>query len=104
MAAQTTTVSFRCMEEGTVEDYEALHQSEQDYICGLLDRILVALVKLEGCLSGYQVSRLEHCLEIATRAERNGAEMTWILEMHDLFHTDKLVEKMGKSLSRAQIL
>ena len=67
-------VSFQRMEDGTREDYEFLDGSEREYALGLPDTILGALGKLDHTLQGYPVSRLEHSLQTATRAFRDGAD------------------------------
>jgi predicted HD phosphohydrolase len=67
-------VSFQRMEDGTREDYEFLDRSEREYALGLPDTILGALAKLDHTLQGYPVSRLEHSLQTATRALRDGAD------------------------------
>lgn len=79
-------VSFRQMKDGTREDYEFLARLEDEYIKGLPDRILGALRELEHTLGGYQVTRLEHSLQTATRAEDDGADDDMVLGalLHDL--------------------
>jgi predicted HD phosphohydrolase len=67
-------VSFQRMEDGTREDYEFLDRSEREYALGLPDTIVGALEKLDHTLQGYPVSRLEHSLQTATRALRDGAD------------------------------
>lgn len=80
------TVSFRRMKDGTKADYELLERLEQDFVDQLPDRILEALRRLDHTLSGYQVTRLEHSLQTATRAEDDGADEEMILGalLHDL--------------------
>ena len=80
------TVSFKQMKEGTKEEYLFLNKHEDDFAKGLPDRILNALQQLENTLSGYQVSRLEHSLQSATRAEEDGADDEMIVAalVHDL--------------------
>ena len=80
------TVGFRQMRDGTKEDYEFLARLEEEYIEGLPDRILDALRALDNTLSGYQVTRLEHSLQAATRAEDDGADEEMVLGalLHDL--------------------
>ena len=80
------TVSFRQMKEGTKEDYDFLANLEAEYIKGLPDRILQALRDLENTLGGYQITRLEHSLQTATRAEEDGADEEMVLGalLHDL--------------------
>ena len=80
------TVQFTQMRDGTKQDYELLHSLEQSYVAALPDRILAALRALDDGLGGYQVSRLQHSLQAATRAERDGADSEWIVAalVHDI--------------------
>lgn len=80
------TVRFRQMKDGTEAEYLLLHQLEREYIGQLPDRILAALRALDGGLAGYQVTRLEHSLQTATRAEADGADEEMIAGalVHDL--------------------
>jgi len=80
------TVSFTRMDEGTTEDYAFLHGLERDYIASLPDRLLDALKGLDNSLAGYKISRLEHSLQTATRAEADGADDEMIVAalIHDL--------------------
>ncbi len=79
-------VQFVRMADGTKEEYEFLHGFERAYIAELPDRILANLRLLEGGLDGYRVTRLEHSLQSATRAERDGADVDWIVAalVHDI--------------------
>jgi len=79
-------VSFLRMEDGTREDYELLDRCEQDYVRALPDRILAALGKLDQSLPGYRLSRLEHSLQAATRALKDGADDELIVAalIHDV--------------------
>jgi len=79
-------VSFRQMKDGTREDYLLLDQSERDYALFLPQRILAALKHLEHSLEGYPLSRLEHSLQTATRAEADGADEEMIVGalLHDI--------------------
>lgn len=80
------TVSFRQMKDGTRADYLFLNRLERDYIGRLPDRILHALRALDAGLGGYRVTRLEHSLQTATRAEADGADEEMIVGalVHDL--------------------
>jgi predicted HD phosphohydrolase len=80
------TVSFLEMKHGTREDYLLLDRSERDFAKGLPDRLLEALGKLDQSLEGYKVSRLEHSLQTASRAERAGADEELVVAalLHDL--------------------
>ncbi len=79
-------VSFTQMKDGTKEDYEFLTEHEIAYTKGTADRLLKALVSLDESLSGYQITRLGHSLQSATRAERDGADTDWIVSalLHDI--------------------
>lgn len=80
------TVSFRQMKDGTKAEYLLLNELERQYIRRLPDRILDALRALDDGLAGYQVTRLEHSLQTATRAEADGADEDMIAGalIHDL--------------------
>ena len=80
------TVEFTQMQYGTARDYGLLHQLETDYCRALPDRLLAALERLGDSLQGYQVSRLEHSLQSATRAEADGADIETVVAalLHDL--------------------
>lgn len=79
-------VSFTKMEDGTVEDYAFLAKHEHAFVQDLPSRIMSALEKLRNSFSGYKIDRLEHSLQSATRAERDGADIDWIVSalIHDL--------------------
>ena len=79
-------VKFTEMKQGSKEDYELLSKFEKEYAEKLPDRILEALLNLGDSMEGYQVSRLEHSLQSATRAERDGAneEMIVATLLHDI--------------------
>ena len=80
------TVRFTQMKDGGAEDYRLLDRYERDFAAGTADRVLAALADLQHSMSGYQVSRLEHSLQTATRAERDGAdpEMVVTALLHDI--------------------
>lgn len=79
-------VKFTAMKDGDKEDYDFLTEHEVAFTQGTADRLLAALVDLDKGLSGYQVSRLGHSLQAATRAERDGADTDWIVAalLHDI--------------------
>jgi predicted HD phosphohydrolase len=74
------------MRDGTAQDYQLLHRLEQAYIQTLPDRLLAALQDLSESLPGYQVSRLEHSLQSASRAEDDGADIDMVVAalLHDI--------------------
>lgn len=79
-------VKFTAMQDGDREDYDFLTKHEVDHTRRTADRLLAALVELDEGLSGYQISRLGHSLQSATRAERDGADIDWIVAalLHDI--------------------
>ena len=80
------TVKFTQMKEGSKEDYELLAEYEKNYVNELPDRILESLKNLDNSVDGYQVTRLEHSLQSATRAEKDGADEEMIVAtlLHDI--------------------
>ena len=79
-------VKFTQMKDGTKEDYDLLSMYEEKFSKDLPDRILDALRNLDSSVDGYQVTRLEHSLQSATRAEKDGAdeEMVVATHLHDI--------------------
>lgn len=79
-------VKFTAMKDGDAEDYAFLAEHERDFTSGTADRLLSAMVDLDKGLSGYQITRLGHSLQSATRAERDGADIDWIVSalLHDI--------------------
>ncbi len=83
----TDQVSFTQMKDGTKEDYELLERLEKPYLALTADRILDELRRQgEVTLEGYRITRLDHGLQSATRAERDGADIDWIVGalLHDI--------------------
>ena len=77
-------VSFTQMKDGTKEDYLLLDKHEKKYIKGTADRLIKFIGGLNSTLEGYQVSRLEHSLQTATRAFQDKAEDEMVVA--SLFH------------------
>ena len=79
-------VKFTAMKDGDREDYAFLTEHEIDFASGTAARLLDALVQLDESLSGYQVTRLGHSLQAATRAWRAGADADWVVAalLHDI--------------------
>ena len=80
-------VSFRRMDEGTREEYLLLQRLEKPHLEGVARRVLRELAHQgEESLDGYLISRLEHGLQSATRALRDGADEDWVVAtlLHDI--------------------
>ena len=92
------SVGFTRMEDGTQEDYELLGRLEQPYLDALPDRLLAALDGLKESFAGYQVTRYEHSLQSATRAERDGRDEEYVVAclLHDI--GDELAPTHGEMM------
>ena len=79
-------VNFTEMKEGSKEDYELLEKYEMNFERKTADRVLKYLASQTTTLEGYQINRLEHSLQAATRAHRNGEneEMVVATLLHDI--------------------
>ena len=87
MTVQNNTVSFTQMKDGTKEEYELLHELEKPYLAMTADRVLDELRRHgETTLEGYKITRLQHGLQSATRAEADGVDIDWIVGalLHDI--------------------
>lgn len=82
----TGVVSFTAMADGTAADYALLDRYERAHASELSDRILSALHGLTQSMGGYQINRLEHSLQSATRARLDGADVNWVVAalVHDI--------------------
>ena len=79
-------VNFTEMKNGTKEDYQLLEKYEKKYERNTAERILNYLATQTNTLEGYQITRLEHSLQAATRAFRNkeSEEMIVATLLHDI--------------------
>lgn len=66
-------VRFTAMEDGTQTDYDLVFAHDARNAANQADRVLGWLQQMEG-ESPYKISRLEHCLQTATRAENDCAD------------------------------
>ncbi|MEO0390622.1 MAG: HD domain-containing protein [Pseudomonadota bacterium] len=81
------TVAFTAMKDGTRAEYDMLEALEQVHRTGTADRLLRELrSQQEDTLTGYQITRLQHGLQSATRARRDGADVDWVVAalLHDI--------------------
>jgi len=83
------TVAFTRMDRGTYEEYQLLDRLYRAHAGKLADEVLAMLLRLGGDPLGYRVSRLEHSLQTATRAQREGAgeELVVVALLHDIGDT-----------------
>jgi len=80
------TAKFVQMKDGTKEDYLLLEKHEKKYIEGTADPLIKFMSGLSNTLEGYQITRLEHSLQSATRALNDKAsdEMVVATLLHDI--------------------
>ena len=104
-------VTFTQMKDGTKEDYEFLTAHEIDHTKHTAKRLLKALVDLDESLSGYQITRLGHSVQSATRAWRDGADIDWVVGalLHDIgdiyapYNHDEYAATILKPFVREQV-
>jgi len=79
-------VKFTQMKDGIKEDYLLLEKHEKKHIEGTADRLINFISGLSNTLEGYQITRLEHSLQTATRAlnDKAGDEMVVASLLHDI--------------------
>ncbi|MXO55772.1 HD domain-containing protein [Altererythrobacter gangjinensis] len=80
---------FHAMEEGTAEDWAIISKHYMAFASDLPDRVLTHLKLLEGDFGGFPVCRLEHSLQTATRAHRDGRGERYVVMalLHDIGDT-----------------
>lgn len=80
---------FRAMDEGTQQDWGIIAREFVEFAGGLSDRVLAHLNLLAGDFGGFPVDRLEHSLQTATRAHRDGRDEAYVVMalLHDIGDT-----------------
>ncbi len=80
---------FKAMTEGTADDWQIIAGHMRPFMAALPGRIIEHLKLLEGDYGGYPVDRLEHCLQTATRAHRDGRDEEYVVcaLLHDIGDT-----------------
>lgn len=89
MNAQTDRAKFTAMTEGTKEDWQIIGGAYMEHAGGNAKRVLDHLRLLEGDFGGFPVDRLEHSLQTATRAHRDGRSEQYVVMalLHDIGDT-----------------
>jgi predicted HD phosphohydrolase len=77
---------FHAMTQGTAEDWQAISAAARPFNQQHADRLLEALRALGHDCGGFAVDRLEHSLQTATRAHRDGRDEEYVVcaLMHDI--------------------
>lgn len=107
------SVSFVRMKDGTREEYLLLRELELAHLSVLDQRVLREL-SLQGdeSLPGYRLTRLQHALQSATRASRDGADIDWVVAalLHDIgdglapCNHDRLAAEILRPYLREQVV
>ena len=85
--ADTFTVNWTEMADGTAEDYVQLEKLYRDHTAEMLvTHLLTTFRLLEGPTLGYQIDRARHSRQSATRALRNGEPDEFVAAalLHDI--------------------
>ena len=79
-------VNFTRADLATEEELKIIDNCFEEHIKGLTKRIIEALLGLRGYQMGYRVDQLEHSLQTATRALRDGSDQETIVcaLLHDI--------------------
>ena len=77
---------FHAMTEGTQEDWATIAMASIPFSKALPDRLIANLKELGADTGGFAVNRLEHSLQTATRAHRDGRDEEYVVcaLMHDI--------------------
>ena len=86
-------VKFIQMKDGAKEDYLLLEKHEKKFIESTADRLIKFMSGLSNTLEGYQITRLEHSLQTATRALNDKVDDEMVLK----FTPKGLREVMGRN-------
>ncbi len=89
MTEHPDRAQFRAMAEGTQDDWLKIATAAADFNKALPDRILAHLKLLAGDCGGFSVDRLEHSLQSATLAYRDGMDEEYVVcaLLHDVGDT-----------------
>lgn len=89
MSDNKNRAQFAEMENGTQEDWNIIGKHFREFSCGLPQRVLTHLKLLDGDFGGFPVDRLEHSLQTATRAHRDGRDEAYVVMalLHDIGDT-----------------
>ena len=87
MSAKRAT--FSRFDECTEQDLQIIMDNMREYSAKLPNRVLDHLKLLEGDFGGFSVDRLEHSLQTATRAYRDGRDEEYVVccLLHDIGDT-----------------
>jgi predicted HD phosphohydrolase len=81
--------SFTRFDEATKDDVDIIMGHYKSFAAGLPDRVLQHLRLLDGDFGGFSIDRLQHSLQTATRAQRDGRDEEYVVcaLLHDIGDT-----------------
>ncbi|VAV98763.1 Metal-dependent phosphohydrolase, HD subdomain [hydrothermal vent metagenome] len=84
-----TRAKFSSMEKGTQEDWQVISSHFMPFASKVADRVLDHLLLLDGDFGGFPIDRLQHSLQTATRAHRDGRDDDYVVMalLHDIGDT-----------------
>ncbi len=89
MSEHQDRAKFSAMTEGTKDDWMIIKDHAMEFNQGLADRVLAHLRILDGDFGGFPIDRLQHSLQTATRAHRDGRDEEYVVcaLLHDIGDT-----------------
>ena len=84
-----TRAKFPSMDQGTQEDWQVISSHFMPFAGKVADRVLDHLRLLDGDFGGFPIDRLQHSLQTATRAHRDGRDEDYVVMalLHDIGDT-----------------
>jgi predicted HD phosphohydrolase len=78
--------TFTAMSEGAQADWTIIGGQFRGFAGGLADRVLTHLKLLDGDFGGFPIDRMQHSLQTATRAHRDGRGEDYVVMalLHDI--------------------
>ena len=80
---------FTAMDNGTQADWSIISKDYMAFASRLPDRVLTHLKLLDGDFGGFPIDRMQHSLQCATRAHRDGRDEAYVVMalLHDIGDT-----------------
>ena len=80
---------FTAMDNGTQADWAIISKDYMAFAAKLPDRVLTHLNLLDGDFGGFPIDRMQHSLQCATRAHRDGRDEAYVTMalLHDIGDT-----------------
>ncbi|MDR3616134.1 MAG: hypothetical protein P4L53_21425 [Candidatus Obscuribacterales bacterium] len=85
-ALSVAKATFNRMDESKPTDWQIIAGSMRPFVADLPNRVLKHLQLLSGDYGGFQIDRLQHCLQTATRAHQDGKDEEYVVccLLHDM--------------------